>query len=122
MALTKKQHQNSSKKHKNQEDLAERKRGKRTTGKKTSTGKENKSLVKKDSGKKEPVAKKESRIEQVKKFVRGAYNEMKKVHWPTRREVVIYTGVVLVAVSIVGIMIWIFDFGLSSIFGLILTR
>jgi len=54
--------------------------------------------------------------------VRGAYNEMKKVHWPTRREVVIYTGVVLVAVSIVGIMIWIFDFGLSSIFGLILTR
>lgn len=122
MALTKKQQQDSSKKHKNREDLAENKRGKHNAGKKTAPGKENKSLVKKDSGKREPAVKKDNRIEQVKKFVRSAYTEMKKVHWPTRREVVVYTAVVLVAVLIVGIMIWVFDLGLSSIFRLILQR
>jgi len=122
MALTKKQSHNNNKKNQNQENFAGNKKGKHAAGKKPAPGKENKSLVKRDSGKKEPVVKKENRIEQVKKFVQSAYNEMKKVHWPTRREVVVYTAVVLVAVLIVGIMIWVFDLGLSSIFRFILQR
>ncbi|RKO68042.1 preprotein translocase subunit SecE [Desulfofundulus salinus] len=56
-----------------------------------------------------------NRLEQVSKYFRGVYSELKKVHWPNRREVVTYTGVVLVAVTIVGILIWIFDSLLSRL-------
>ncbi|MGB9804496.1 MAG: preprotein translocase subunit SecE [Desulfofundulus sp.] len=66
---------------------------------------------------KKPVVKKEkvNRLEQAGRYFRGVYTELKKVHWPNRREVVTYTGVVLVAVTIVGILIWIFDSLLSWI-------
>ncbi len=66
---------------------------------------------------KRPVVKKEkvNRLEQVSKYFRGVYSELKKVHWPNRREVVTYTAVVLVAVTIVGILIWIFDSLLSRL-------
>ena len=72
---------------------------------------------------KKPVAvKKEraSRLEQSKKYLRGVLNELKKVHWPNRREIIIYTSVVVVAVLIVGAVIWIFDLLLSSILQLII--
>ncbi|MCL1790279.1 MAG: preprotein translocase subunit SecE [Peptococcaceae bacterium] len=35
--------------------------------------------------------------------------ELKKVHWPTRRQLLIYTSVVLVAVAIMGVLTWIVD-------------
>lgn len=69
-----------------------------------------------------PVAKKEkiNRLEEAKKYFKSVYYELKKVHWPTRREVLIYTGVVLVSVVIIGIIIWIFDSLLSRLLQLIL--
>ncbi len=84
------------------------------------TGAKKKDGVKKPvhKGDRRPVpVKKESagRIERAKNYFRGVYNELKKVHWPTRREVLVYTGVVVVAVIIVGIMIWIFDTMMSSV-------
>ncbi|MFZ5634542.1 MAG: preprotein translocase subunit SecE [Bacillota bacterium] len=69
-------------------------------------------------GDKKPVAVKKSavsRFEQAKKYFRGVYGELKKVHWPTRREVLTYTLVVLVAVIIVGILIWVFDSLMSRV-------
>ncbi len=69
-----------------------------------------------------PVAKKEkiNRLEEAKKYFKSVYSELKKVHWPTRREVLIYTGVVLVSVAIIGIIIWIFDSLLSWLLQFIL--
>ncbi|HOV80620.1 MAG TPA: preprotein translocase subunit SecE [Bacillota bacterium] len=86
--------------------------------------KEKKDAVKKDQGRKEAAVKKEKvdRLDQLKKFWRGMINELKKVHWPNRREVAIYTSVVLVAVAAVGVMIWIFDSALSSVLNFILRR
>lgn len=81
------------------------------------TGKE---LVKKDSRKeitKKAAAPKPSRFENAKSFFRGVLNELKKVHWPNRRETVIYTAVVLVSVVFVAVLIWIFDFILGSVMG-----
>ncbi|MEW5954813.1 MAG: preprotein translocase subunit SecE [Bacillota bacterium] len=75
------------------------------------------------AGKKDVVLKKEAgggRIEGIKRYFRGVWSELKKVHWPTRREVVIYTGVVLVAVLIVSFLIWIFDSLLSKVLQLII--
>jgi len=59
-------------------------------------------------------------LEEGKKYFKAVYNELKKVHWPGRREVAVYTGVVLVAVAIVGVLIWIFDSLLSRFLQLIL--
>ncbi|QGG49201.1 preprotein translocase subunit SecE [Heliorestis convoluta] len=42
-------------------------------------------------------------------FARGVASELKKVHWPTRQEVITYSGVVVAAVAIVGFMIFLVD-------------
>jgi|GEM_PF-395457 len=76
--------------------------------------------VKKKEADKKPVVKadrktvpvkkeKVNRLDAAKKYFRGVYNELKKVHWPTRREVITYTLVVVVAVIIVAFLIWVFD-------------
>ena len=51
------------------------------------------------------------------KFFKGVWSELKKVHWPTKKEAATYTGVVLVAVSIVAVMIWIVDMAFSFVLG-----
>lgn len=118
MAVTKKEDNN--KKEPGKKDAA----GKIIAKKDTAIAKDKKDLAKKDTGKKELTVKKDrvNRVEQARKFFRGAYSELKKVHWPTRRETTIYTSVVLVAVVVVGVMIWVFDSALSAVLRLILQR
>ena len=48
-------------------------------------------------------------VVRVKKLYRGVVSELKKVHWPNRKEIATYTSIVLLSVVIVGIVIWIFD-------------
>ncbi|ADY54744.1 preprotein translocase, SecE subunit [Syntrophobotulus glycolicus DSM 8271] len=52
-------------------------------------------------------------------FFREVWNELKKVHWPTRKQMMVYTGVVFVTVGIFAVLIWIVDsmltFSLTSI-------
>ncbi len=91
--------------------------------KKPATGSKN---LSKGSGakadRKQPAPKKDkiNYVEQLKTYFKGVYSELKKVRWSTRREVSIYTGVVLVAVAIVGILIWAFDSFLSRLLQIIL--
>lgn len=54
------------------------------------------------------------------KFFKGSWSELKKVHWPARRELAVYTGVVLVSILIVGVLLWIMDSIYSFLFKLIL--
>ncbi|MGI6552700.1 MAG: preprotein translocase subunit SecE [Bacillota bacterium] len=56
--------------------------------------------------------------ERATKFFRGVWSELKKVHWPNRKEIATYTTVVVVSVFIVALMIWIVD----SIFSFLLSR
>ncbi len=56
--------------------------------------------------------------DQVTRFMRGSWAELKKVHWPTRRELIIYTAVVLISVLIVAALLWIFD----SLFSFLLSK
>ncbi|MBC7075258.1 MAG: preprotein translocase subunit SecE [Syntrophomonadaceae bacterium] len=53
------------------------------------------------------------RWESAKRYVSSVYNELKKVHWPNRTQLLAYTGVVLFSIALVGLIIWLFDFGLS---------
>lgn len=66
------------------------------------------------------VAKPAKFQERTMKFFRGVWSELKKVHWPNRKEIVTYTSVVLVAVLIVALMIWLVDSVFSSLLALIL--
>lgn len=68
------------------------------------------------------VAKSEkvSFVERAKKLYRGVTGELKKVHWPNRKELIAYTSIVLVSVFLVGTVIWIVDLGVSAVMSLII--
>ncbi|HHV77810.1 MAG TPA: preprotein translocase subunit SecE [Syntrophothermus lipocalidus] len=55
----------------------------------------------------------------VRDYLRGVYNELKKVHWPNRNQLVAYTAVVLISVALVAVIIWAFDFLLSYLLELL---
>ena len=59
--------------------------------------------------------------EKVAEYFKGVLSELKKVHWPNRRQLLTYTGVVFFAVAIVSVMMWIVDGGLSMALNKLLT-
>ena len=56
------------------------------------------------------------------KWFKEARAEFKKVTWPTPRQVMKNTSVVLTILAIAGIAIWGLDQGLDALFALILVR
>jgi preprotein translocase subunit SecE len=55
----------------------------------------------------------------MKKFFRETVSEMKKVTWPTRKELTNYTVVVVVVIVIFAIIIGAIDMGLTQLLNLI---
>jgi preprotein translocase subunit SecE len=53
-------------------------------------------------------------------FVKESWQELKKVHWPTRKETYQATLVVVVVVSVVAIFLGLVDFALSFVMQYIL--
>ncbi|NLI92011.1 MAG: preprotein translocase subunit SecE [Peptococcaceae bacterium] len=51
---------------------------------------------------------------------REVWNELKKVHWPTRDQLLIYTGVVFVSVGIIALLIWVVDSSLTFVMNTLL--
>ena len=60
------------------------------------------------------------RFDKLKKFLSETKSELKKVNWPKREQLTVYTGVVIVTVAIVGIYFWILDTGFLAIIQLII--
>jgi len=58
-------------------------------------------------------------FEGVGKFFRSVWAELKKVAWPSRRETVVYTIVVIVTCLVLAAIIGVFDMGLQYIHNLI---
>ena len=52
---------------------------------------------------------------------KGMLKELKKVTWPTKKELAVYSIVVIVAVIIFTIIVGIYDLGLSKLMELILS-
>ncbi|MDR1069219.1 MAG: preprotein translocase subunit SecE [Gracilibacteraceae bacterium] len=48
-------------------------------------------------------------------YFKEVAGELKKVHWPTRHELLTYTGVVLASVGILAVLTWVVDSGLSYV-------
>jgi preprotein translocase subunit SecE len=55
-------------------------------------------------------------------FFRGSIQELKKVRWPSRQEMISYTMVVLFTVITLTIFTFIIDFGISGLVNLILKK
>ncbi|MEK8090525.1 preprotein translocase subunit SecE [Thermithiobacillus plumbiphilus] len=55
-------------------------------------------------------------------FVREAVAEAGKVVWPSRKEVVQTTGVIMLMVSVIAIFLWMVDFGLLWLVQLIMRQ
>ena len=52
-------------------------------------------------------------------FVKGTGQELKKVTWPTKKELASKTGVVLGVVVVSTVFVWLVDTGLSNVLSLI---
>lgn len=60
-------------------------------------------------------AKKETIFTRLGRWFREMRSELKKVVWPTKKQILKNTIIVLVCVLIVGIFVWVFDFAGSQI-------
>ncbi len=65
---------------------------------------------------------KPSLFNRIKKFLREVRNELRKVNWPNRKELMAYTAVVLVTVFIVATFIGVVDLIFSRIISAIILR
>ena len=68
--------------------------------------------------KKKDAAKKPNRVLRWLKDLRG---ELKKVTWPSFKDVVKNVGVVIVCVLVVGVCIWVFDYLAHAVVGALLN-
>ncbi|MBT9172900.1 MAG: Protein translocase subunit SecE [Syntrophomonadaceae bacterium] len=59
-------------------------------------------------------------VQMLVKQMKDVRQELKKVHWPTRRELTVFTSVVLAAVFFIGIFFWVLDTGFAGLLRLIL--
>jgi preprotein translocase subunit SecE len=53
------------------------------------------------------------------RFFKGIVAEIKKVTWPTKKQVALNTLSVLAFCLVIGAIIWLSDFGLDALMGLI---
>jgi len=59
-------------------------------------------------------------VRKAKQFLKEARNELKKVKWPTRKELIATTSVVVVVVVLVSIFLGLVDFGLIKLIKIVL--
>ena len=54
------------------------------------------------------------------KFLKEVRAELKKVHWPTKKELGNYTTTVLITVTVVAVLIYLLDKGILGVLGMIM--
>ncbi|MCQ1530956.1 preprotein translocase subunit SecE [Lutispora saccharofermentans] len=58
----------------------------------------------------------------MKKYFKETKAEMKKVSWPSRKEVLQHTEVVLVSILIIGVALWAVDMGFGKVLDIFLMK
>jgi preprotein translocase subunit SecE len=61
-------------------------------------------------------------LKRIQRYLHDIRIELKKVNWPTRRELTVFTGVVLIAIIIIGIFFWVLDTGFTGGLRIIIGR
>ena len=74
--------------------------------------------IAKDSQTKQGRKKQTGRL---KNFFKGVWSELKKVHWPSRKQIINYTGIVVATCLAFAVVISAFDWIVSSLLNLILS-
>lgn len=59
-------------------------------------------------------------VKAVAKHFKDVRQELKKVHWPSKRELTLFTSIVLVAILVIGVFFWLLDSGFTTLLQLIL--
>lgn len=59
--------------------------------------------------------KKPSIFARIGRWLRELKSELKKVQWPSKKQTINNTGIVIACVAVVGLFIWIFDFAASGL-------
>ena len=78
-----------------------------------------------DKAKKDKKPEKKSKpgiFARIGKWLKDMKSELKKVQWPTRKQTVNNTLIVIACVVVVGLFIWVFDFIANSAIDLLLTN
>jgi preprotein translocase subunit SecE len=55
-----------------------------------------------------------------KKWFSETRSELKKVTWPTRKQVANGTNIVFLMIAVFGALVWVFDFGLAKLLSFVL--
>ncbi|NLZ93681.1 MAG: preprotein translocase subunit SecE [Firmicutes bacterium] len=58
-------------------------------------------------------------IKSLTKQFKDMRQELKKVHWPNRRELTLFTSMVLITVLFIGVFLWLLDAGFTGLLKLI---
>ncbi|MFA5676262.1 MAG: preprotein translocase subunit SecE [Christensenellales bacterium] len=56
------------------------------------------------------------------RFFKDVISELKKVTWPTGKELLKYTGAVIAFIVVIAIIVGLMDLGLSTLFNLMLKK
>ena len=64
----------------------------------------------KDKAPKEKKKDKDKQLNRVMRWLKDLKGELKKVTWPSAKDVIKNVGVVILCVLLVGVFIWVFDF------------
>lgn len=67
-----------------------------------------------------PANKKDGFLKKASRFFRDLRSEMKKVVWPTKKQVLNNTGVAFIMMGSVGVVIWVLDWVLTVVRGFVL--
>ncbi len=94
---------------KEQKDLAKEQKPKEAKAKET------RAVVRQDSGFVQRI------VERVRTFFRETVGELKKVTWPTRKEALNLTGIVLLVIFAVGLYLGLWDYIFTKVFAWIFT-
>jgi len=78
--------------------------------------KQQKEKLQKEKSQKE---KKPSIFQKLARFVKDIYSELKKVLWPSRKQVINNTLTVIITCLVLGGVIWILDFALGQLYTLV---
>ncbi len=54
------------------------------------------------------------------RFFKDVYSELKKVTWPSFKELVKYTGAVIAFIVVLAVIVGLLDYGFQSLFSLVL--
>ena len=61
-------------------------------------------------------------VKAITRYFKDVRQELKKVHWPNRRELYVFTSLVLLTEIFIGVFFWLLDSGFTAILKLILQR